>query len=365
MLLELSQVSKSFFGVRVLHEVDLSLDAGEVHAVVGENGAGKSTLMKIASGVYQPDSGTIRLAGQPVTFRGPRDAQAAGIGIIHQEFNLLPERTVAQNVFLGHEPSRRGFVDRKAMQARTAELLASVGADDLAPDVIVGRLGVAQQQIVEIVKALALDARVLIMDEPTASLADHEVRAALCAGTPPAAARHRHRLRVAPAHRGLRSGRPDHRAQGRAPGHHPGHRRRPHRKRWCATWSAASWRTTTRRGQPGAGSAKAGRQRGRQRQAARHRPRPARRRGGRNRWPARLRALRAGAGAVRRSTPFTRGQVLLDGAAIRLRSPRAAVRAGIAYVTEDRKAEGSTPAPIGAGQRFARRAGGHAGVAWP
>src|SRR5688572_4679016 len=175
-LLELSQVSKSFFGVQVLHEVDFSVDAGEVHAVVGENGAGKSTLMKIASGAYQPDSGTIRLAGHPVTFRGPRDAQAAGVGIIHQEFNLLPERTVAQNVFLGHEPARRGFVDRKAMQTRTAELLASVGADDLAPDVIVGRLGVAQQQIVEIVKALALDARVLIMDEPTASLADHEVQ---------------------------------------------------------------------------------------------------------------------------------------------------------------------------------------------
>ncbi|MBX7267643.1 sugar ABC transporter ATP-binding protein [Micromonospora sp. Llam7] len=174
-LLALRGVGKSFLGVRVLGGVDLDVAAGEVHAVVGENGAGKSTLMKIISGGYVPDEGAIEFSGQPRAFGGPRDAQRAGIGIIHQEFNLLPERTVAENVHLGHEPVRRGLVDRRAMLARTRELLASVGETSLPVDVQVGRLGVAQQQVVEIAKALALDARLLIMDEPTAALADHEV----------------------------------------------------------------------------------------------------------------------------------------------------------------------------------------------
>ncbi|WP_117207978.1 sugar ABC transporter ATP-binding protein [Allorhizocola rhizosphaerae] len=175
MLLELNGISKSFLGVRVLDGVGLQVRAGEVHAVVGENGAGKSTLMKIASGAHQPDAGMIHLDGDPVSFRDPRQAQAAGIGIIHQEFNLLPERTVAQNVFLGREPTRRGLVDLRAMHERTEELLASVGQEGISPQATAGTLGVARQQVVEIVKALSLDARVLIMDEPTASLADHEV----------------------------------------------------------------------------------------------------------------------------------------------------------------------------------------------
>ncbi len=174
-LLRMRGVGKAFFGVRVLDDVDLDLHSGQVHALVGENGAGKSTLMKIASGVHQPDTGTLELAGQPITLPDPRAAQAAGIGIIHQEFNLLPERTVAENVFLGREPMRRGLVDRRAMHARTAELLAGIGEDTITPQDRVGRLSVARQQVVENVKALALDARVLIMDEPTASLAEHEV----------------------------------------------------------------------------------------------------------------------------------------------------------------------------------------------
>jgi ribose transport system ATP-binding protein len=179
-LLALRGIGKSFFGVRVLDAVDLDLVPGEVHAVVGENGAGKSTLMKIISGAYAPDAGTVELNGERVSFRGPRDAQQAGIGIIHQEFNLLPERTVAENVFLGREPTRgglvgRGFVDKKAMLSRTRELLESIGEDNLPASAKIGQFGIAQQQVVEIVKALSLDARVLIMDEPTASLADHEV----------------------------------------------------------------------------------------------------------------------------------------------------------------------------------------------
>ncbi|MFY1575344.1 sugar ABC transporter ATP-binding protein [Verrucosispora sp. WMMD703] len=174
-LLTLRGIGKSFFGVRVLDGVDLDVAPGEVHAVVGENGAGKSTLMKIVSGGYAPDGGTVEFAGRARVFGGPRDAQRAGIGIIHQEFNLLPERTVAENVYLGHEPKRRGLVDRRQMLSRTAELLATIGETELPADAVVGRLGVAQQQVVEIAKALALDARLLIMDEPTAALADHEV----------------------------------------------------------------------------------------------------------------------------------------------------------------------------------------------
>ena len=174
-LLALRGIGKSFLGVRVLDGVDLQVWPGEVHAVVGENGAGKSTLMKVVSGVHQPDEGTVEFAGSPRRFPGPREAQQAGIGIVYQELTLLPERTVAENVYLGREPLRRGLVDRKAMLARTAALLRSIGEGSLPPDTRVGRLGVAQQQVVEIVKALALDARLLIMDEPTAALADHEV----------------------------------------------------------------------------------------------------------------------------------------------------------------------------------------------
>ncbi|MGW3897250.1 sugar ABC transporter ATP-binding protein [Micromonospora profundi] len=174
-LLALRGIGKSFLGVRVLDGVDLDVAPGEVHAVVGENGAGKSTLMKIVFGAYAPDEGAVEFDGQSRAFRGPRDAQRAGVGIIHQEFNLLPERTVAENVYLGHEPTRRGLVDRREMLDRTRRLLASIGETTLPADAPVGRLGVAQQQVVEIAKALALDARLLIMDEPTAALADHEV----------------------------------------------------------------------------------------------------------------------------------------------------------------------------------------------
>jgi ABC-type sugar transport system ATPase subunit len=173
-LLDLRAVTKSFLGVRVLDRVDLDVAPGEVHAVVGENGAGKSTLMKIISGGHAPDEGSVVFAGEARRFRGPREAGRAGIGIVHQEFALLPDRTVAENVLLGHEPVRRGMVDRREMRARTSALFASMGAGPVHADALVGGLGVAQRQMVEIAKALALDARLLIMDEPTAALADHE-----------------------------------------------------------------------------------------------------------------------------------------------------------------------------------------------
>ncbi|MER5986037.1 sugar ABC transporter ATP-binding protein [Streptomyces sp. NPDC001787] len=174
-MLTMQGVSKSFLGVRVLHDVGLDLEAGEVHALVGENGAGKSTLMKILAGEHTPDTGTITLDGTTHSFGHPAQAQAAGIGIIHQEFALLPHRTVAENVFLGREPTRRGLVDRRAMERRTAELLARIDETGITPRTPVRELPVARRQTVEIVKALACDVRVLVMDEPTAPLAGHEV----------------------------------------------------------------------------------------------------------------------------------------------------------------------------------------------
>ncbi|WP_405089193.1 sugar ABC transporter ATP-binding protein [Microbispora sp. NBC_01389] len=168
-------IGKSFLGVRVLGGVDLEVSAGEVHAVVGENGAGKSTLMKILAGVHAPDEGTIEIDGRSVAFGHPVEAQRAGVAIIYQELTLLPERTVAENVFLGREPVRRGLVDRAAMETATGELLKSLGEESFGPRDPVRRLSVARQQVVEIAKALSLNARIVVMDEPTAPLADHEV----------------------------------------------------------------------------------------------------------------------------------------------------------------------------------------------
>ena len=171
-------IGKSFFGVPVLRDVDLDLRAGEVHAVLGENGAGKSTLMKVVAGAHVPDEGTIAVDGQEVRFGHPSDAQAAGISIIYQEFNLLPERTVAQNIFLGREPMRGPVVDRGAMEAATRDLIAQLGVDSgIRPGRMVKRLSVAQQQTVEIAKALSIDARIVVMDEPTAALSPHETAA--------------------------------------------------------------------------------------------------------------------------------------------------------------------------------------------
>jgi len=173
-LLEMRGIEKAFLGVQVLRGVGLDLQAGEVHALVGENGAGKSTLMKILAGVYQPDAGSIHIDGQEQHFGHPAQAQAAGVGIIYQEFNLLPYRSVAENVFVGREPTRNGLVDRGAMERVTADLLEDLGETSFGPRSTVGRLSVAQQQVVEIVKARSLDARILVMDEPTAALAEHE-----------------------------------------------------------------------------------------------------------------------------------------------------------------------------------------------
>ncbi|WP_285729927.1 sugar ABC transporter ATP-binding protein [Nocardiopsis sp. ATB16-24] len=174
-LLRMSGITKSFLGVRVLHGVDLELRPGRLHALVGENGAGKSTLMKVLAGVHRADEGTVELEGSPVSFEHPLQAQRAGVSTVFQEFNLLPERTVAENVFLGREIRRRGWVDGRAMERATAALLSDLDLRGIDPRARVGSLSVAEQQVVEIVKALSHDARIISMDEPTAALADHEV----------------------------------------------------------------------------------------------------------------------------------------------------------------------------------------------
>ena len=175
-LLSLEGVSKGFPGVQALDDMHLHVNPGEVLALVGENGAGKSTLMKLLSGIYRPDSGTFSLGGEPYTPSGPKHAEELGIGIIHQEFHLMPDLTVAQNIYIGREPKHAGvFTDDRELNRMTSELLTRLGLD-LDPRTTVGTLTVARQQMVEIAKALSNDAtKVLIMDEPTAALNNAEV----------------------------------------------------------------------------------------------------------------------------------------------------------------------------------------------
>ncbi len=168
-------LTKSFLGNTVLSDAGLTLVAGRVHGLVGENGAGKSTLMKLLAGVHQPDAGTITLDGDEVRFSHPVQAQRSGISTVFQEFNLLPDRSIAENVFLGREPLSSRLVDTARMRRETQELLDGLGVPHLDAARPVRTLSVAEQQVVEIVKAVSQDARIISMDEPTAALADHEV----------------------------------------------------------------------------------------------------------------------------------------------------------------------------------------------
>lgn len=169
-LLEARGLTKSFGGNTVLNAVDLSLAPGEVHAVVGENGAGKSTLIKVMGGVHRPNAGTLRIAGVPVILQSPHDALSRGIVVIHQELSLAPDLSAEENIFLGHFPrTRMGLLDRAQMRRTTRTLLDRL-AIDIDQTVPVGRLSIAQQQMIEIAKAISVKARVLILDEPTAVL---------------------------------------------------------------------------------------------------------------------------------------------------------------------------------------------------
>ncbi len=172
-LLEGVGISKSFPGVRALHQVHLTLHRGEVLALIGENGAGKSTLMKILAGVLEPDSGEIRFDGSPVAFDSVESALRSGIALIHQELNLASNLDAGANIFLGREPHRWGWIDEKALRRQARRYLEEVGLD-IAPDVPLESLALGRQQLVEIAKALSVNARILIMDEPTSSLSQSE-----------------------------------------------------------------------------------------------------------------------------------------------------------------------------------------------
>ena len=175
-MLEIRGVSKSFAGVRALHDVSFDVARGEVHAIVGENGAGKSTLMKILSGAHTDYSGELHLDGEPLVLHSPRDAQRHGIAIIYQELNLIPELTVAENIFLGRElHNAAGLLDTAGMD-RAARALLDRLVLPISTKRQVKTLRVGEQQLVEVAKALSLDARLLILDEPTSALSEAEIR---------------------------------------------------------------------------------------------------------------------------------------------------------------------------------------------
>lgn len=172
--LEMRGVCKRFPGVRALQDVTLEVAPGEVHVLLGENGAGKSTLMNVLCGQHQADAGTIDFAGHRIAPQSPLEAERHGLVMIHQELNLVPGMTVAENVFLGHEPTRAGLIQRDVMSRVSCDLLRDLGSE-VDPNLPVAQLSVAEQQLVEIASALRKEARLVVMDEPTAALADHEI----------------------------------------------------------------------------------------------------------------------------------------------------------------------------------------------
>ena len=174
--LQMTNISKSFPGVKALDNVNLNVARGTVHTLLGENGAGKSTLVKILSGVHQPDTGTIKMDDKDVFITSTKTAEQVGIAIIYQELNLIPQMTVAENIFLGREPKTRlGLVDYKKMRLDATKELAQL-EPEINPNTPVSQLRIGQQQLVEIAKALSLHAKVLIMDEPTSALTDTEAQ---------------------------------------------------------------------------------------------------------------------------------------------------------------------------------------------
>ena len=175
-IVSLRGISKSFAHVVALRSIDLDVYAGEIHAVMGENGAGKSTLVKVLSGVHRRSSGQMTVRGREVDFATPKEAERNGIAIIHQELNLIPSLSVSENIFLGREPLKAGlFIDYSEIEARSAEILARFGID-IDPRADVENLRVGEQQLVEIARALSLNADVLVLDEPTSALSEAEAQ---------------------------------------------------------------------------------------------------------------------------------------------------------------------------------------------
>jgi len=171
-----NNISKNFPGVKALDNVSFAVRLGEIHAIIGENGAGKSTLMNILSGVYNPDAGELEFEGKVRHFTSPREAQLAGIAMIHQELSLFKSLSIYENIFIGRMPKKQtGMIDRETMISESRRFLALLGIDDMNPRMLVKNLSVSQMQLVEIAKAMSLDAKMLIMDEPTSSLTASEI----------------------------------------------------------------------------------------------------------------------------------------------------------------------------------------------
>jgi len=179
-LLEMKEISKEFPGVKALDHVSIQVNQSEILALLGENGAGKSTLMKVLAGVHQPSNGQIYINGEPVAIEGPKHSQSLGISIIYQEFNLIPHMSVAENIFIGREPRKsKGIINRKQVKLETRQWLDRVGLTRLSADTLIAELSVAEQQLVEIAKALSFNSKIIIMDEPTAALNDEETNTLL------------------------------------------------------------------------------------------------------------------------------------------------------------------------------------------
>lgn len=175
-IFQVKQISKSFPGVKALTEVSIDFYPGEVHALVGENGAGKSTLIKIMSGVYTPTDGELIYQGEKLSFKAPKEAIDLGILVIHQELSVANHLTVAENIYLGCEPRRKnGMLDRKKMNRDAQAILDEMNVD-MQADMLAGHLNAAQQQMIEIAKVISKQARIVIMDEPTSSLSEHEIQ---------------------------------------------------------------------------------------------------------------------------------------------------------------------------------------------
>ena len=336
-------IVKQFPGARALDGVDLEIRAGEVHCLLGQNGAGKSTLIKVLAGAHQPDEGEILIDGQPVTISHPVAGLKLGIATMYQELDVVDGLSVAENIYLGHELAVAGFSQRRAATASTRAILERLGHGDISPHREVGRLSAAGKQIVSMARALSHDARVIVMDEPSAVLDSEEVENLFRVVRELTSSRRRDRLHLAPPRRDPADRRPDHRAQGR-PDRRDGPRRREHPD---GRPDPADDRPRRRVRDP---AAAAGRRR-RADAAARRRPGPARARSATSpstSAPARSSASPGwSAPAARRSS--RRSSALAAGPRAPSRSgPRrcapapvsAAVKAGIGLCPEERKSQG-------------------------
>ena len=239
-VLRAENVCKRFGGVQALDNVSFELRRGEVHALVGENGAGKSTLIKIICGVYTKDSGRILYQDKEVDFRDNLQARMAGIGIVPQEIQLAPKLTVAENIFMGMYPrGRAGLVSWRTLHQRAHDIARTFNMEKFI-DTKVEALGTGHRQLIEILKALIFETRVIAFDEPTAALSDEETQGAVHPHREPEEPRHLPHLRQPPPGRDLPDRRPGHRVQGRQVRRDPGHRARSPSRRSSLSWWAGT-----------------------------------------------------------------------------------------------------------------------------